>query len=104
VAFEKLRLWEGDFAIVSAAVALRLVDDAVQSAAVCVGAVAPTPLRLGRLEGALVGTRADLDDVRRVLDATWSSIAHPLANNEWKLDAATGVVTTAIGRALRSAS
>ena len=31
---------------------------------------------------------------------TWSSIAHPLANNEWKLDAATGVVTTAISRAL----
>ena len=104
VAFEKLRLWEGDFAIVSAAVALRLVDDTVQAASVCVGAIAPTPLRLGRLEGALVGTPADLDEVRRVLDATWSSIAHPLANNEWKLDAATGVVTTAIGRALRSAS
>ena len=32
VAFEKLRLWEGDFAIVSAAVALRLVDDTVQAA------------------------------------------------------------------------
>jgi hypothetical protein len=55
---------------------------------------------LGRLEAALVGAPADLDEMRRVLDATWSSIAHPLANNEWKLDAATGVVTTAIGRAL----
>jgi CO/xanthine dehydrogenase Mo-binding subunit/CO/xanthine dehydrogenase FAD-binding subunit len=100
VAFEKLRLWEGDFAVVSAAVALQLDGRSVAAASVCVGAIAPTPLRLTGLERAMTGAPVDLPAARRLLDATWSDIAHPLANNEWKLDAATGVVLAAVRRAV----
>lgn len=104
VAFEKLNLWEGDFAIVSAAIALRLDGAAVADASICVGAIAPTPLRLPDVERSLRGTPVDEDRVRGALEATWSRIGHPLAGNEWKLDAATGVVVKAIRRAIGTAA
>lgn len=100
VAFEKLNLWEGDFAVVSAAVALTVDDGRFRSAAICVGAIAPTPLRLPAMERAMVDEAVDIDRLRRQLETVWSHIGHPLKGNEWKLDAATGVVTTAIERAL----
>jgi CO/xanthine dehydrogenase FAD-binding subunit len=101
--YQKLNLWEGDFAVVSAAVALRLDESKViRHAAISVGALAPEPLRLASIEKALVGHRPDRVKLRSNLDALWSKIGHPLRNNEWKLDAATGVVLHAFDDAIAS--
>jgi CO/xanthine dehydrogenase FAD-binding subunit len=43
--FEKLRLWEGDFAVVSACASLDLAGGIVRDARIVLGAIAPTPYR-----------------------------------------------------------
>jgi CO/xanthine dehydrogenase Mo-binding subunit/CO/xanthine dehydrogenase FAD-binding subunit len=101
-AFEKLDLYTGDFAVVSAAVAIeRAPNGGVRDARLVLGAVAPVPLRLERLERRLVeaGAPRSMDEVRS-LAAQWGSMAHPLRDNEWKVDAAAGVLAQALGRAL----
>lgn len=108
IAFEKLNQWEGDFAIVSAAVALRMHHDVVERVAISIGALAPTPLRLHEVESGLQGRRYDEAHLVRLLERTWRRHGHPLAMNEWKLDATTGLVKRAVARAtepaLRSSS
>ena len=99
VAYEKLNQWEGDFAIVSAAVAMRLVDGVIERAALTVGAIAPTPFRLRHVESALEGRRVAEVHLVDLLERTWSRHGHPLARNEWKLDAATSLVERAFSRA-----
>jgi CO/xanthine dehydrogenase Mo-binding subunit/CO/xanthine dehydrogenase FAD-binding subunit len=86
-AFEKLALTGGDFAIVSATVsALPDGKGAWSDTRVVLGAMAPTPLRMPRVERSL---RADMtvQDVRELVDRELDRIAHPLPRNEWKLDA-----------------
>ena len=85
VAYEKLNQWEGDFAIVSAAVAMRLVDGVIERAALTVGVIAPTPFRLRHVESALEGRRAAEVHLVDLLERTWSRHGHPLAKNEWRL-------------------
>ncbi|MDO8278469.1 MAG: molybdopterin-dependent oxidoreductase, partial [Burkholderiaceae bacterium] len=92
--FEKLCLWEGDFAVVSAAVSLGTGADGKCDARVVLGALSPVPWRASQLEGQL----NELDDipaapeVRRQLDIELNRHAHPLPRNGWKLDAASGIV------------
>jgi CO/xanthine dehydrogenase Mo-binding subunit/CO/xanthine dehydrogenase FAD-binding subunit len=100
-AFEKLNLWTGDFAVVSACASLeRDAAGTVSAARLVLGAVAPTPLRLTALERRLVAapprTWAELHE----LCLSWGEKAHPLKNNEWKIDAAAGVLATALARLL----
>jgi CO/xanthine dehydrogenase FAD-binding subunit len=100
-AFEKLNQYEGDFAIVSAAVAVALgADGAVERCAVSVGAIAPTPFRLRDVEAQVIGRPLDRVRLSSLLDKTWEHHGHPLAGNEWKLDAASGVVLRAVERCL----
>jgi CO/xanthine dehydrogenase FAD-binding subunit len=101
-AFEKLNQNEGDFAIVSAAVAVRVADDRVERAAIAVGAIAPTPMRLAAVESGLAGRRFDPNRLADLLEETWRREGHPLPMNEWKLDAASGIVQRAVARAVRS--
>ncbi|WP_432837736.1 molybdopterin cofactor-binding domain-containing protein [Dactylosporangium sp. CA-092794] len=109
--FEKLALTGGDFAIVSATVSALPAGPgdadaggpartAWRDVRLVLGALAPRPLRLARVEAAL---RPDLDadGVRALLDAELDRIAHPLPRNEWKLDAAVGLVQTACERLAR---
>jgi CO/xanthine dehydrogenase Mo-binding subunit/CO/xanthine dehydrogenase FAD-binding subunit len=102
-AFEKLNQWEGDFAIVSAAVAFRMRNEVVERAAISIGALAPTPFRLHEVESGLQGRRYDEVRLVNLLEQTWTRHGHPLAMNEWKLDAATGLVKRAVARATESA-
>ena len=90
--FAKLRLWEGDFAVASAACQVQLAEDGtVQQARVVLGAVAPTPMRAVDTERALVGRQLSAETIATAA-AAWQRHAHPLARNEWKVDAATGVL------------
>jgi CO/xanthine dehydrogenase Mo-binding subunit/CO/xanthine dehydrogenase FAD-binding subunit len=99
--FEKVRLWEGDFAVVSACASLQLDErGVVRQARVVVGALAPTPLRLPDVERGLVGSRPAADRLD-ALSRSWTWRAHPLARNEWKVDAAAGLVRRCLGACIR---
>jgi len=103
-AFEKLGLWQGDFALVSAAVAAAVDSQGRWSEVrVVLGGVAPTPWRARRTERALEGRVARAEDVRRALDDELDREGHPLARNAWKLDAALGLATRVSGRLSASA-
>ncbi len=101
--FEKLALTGGDFAIASAT--LSVLPDGGEAdrgqqwedVRLVLGALAPRPLRLTRVEQQLTAG-AGTDRVRVLVDAELNRIAHPLPRNEWKLDAATGLVQTAYER------
>lgn len=92
--FEKLGLWTGDFAVVSAATALDLDDEGVvQDARVVVGAVAPTPYRLHQVEQILLGRRLRSGTVGALVERSgWEKQAHPLPRNAWKLQATSNLV------------
>lgn len=90
--FQKLRLWEGDFAVVSVCTSLRVGDDGtVSESRVVIGAIAPTPYRARATEKALANQQL----VRNVIGSAanaWIREAHPLPGNDWKVDAASGLV------------
>jgi CO/xanthine dehydrogenase FAD-binding subunit len=101
-AFEKLGLWQGDFAVVSAAIAAA-VDGGGRwrDVRVVLGAVAPEPWRARRTEAALEGTVASPAALRRALDDELARAGHPLERNAWKLDAAAGIAARVAGRIAR---
>ena len=90
--FEKLRLWEGDFAVVSACASLDVAaDGTVRDARVVLGAIAPTPYRATAVEQRLRGRRLAPETIAAAAEA-WVGAAHPLPGNEWKVDAACGLL------------
>jgi CO/xanthine dehydrogenase Mo-binding subunit/CO/xanthine dehydrogenase FAD-binding subunit len=98
-AFEKLSLWSGDFAVVSACSSLEVTAGRVVDARVVVGALAPTPVRLHGVERALAGARP----ARRRLEEiawSWTDRTHPLDHNAWKVEAAAGLVLRTLERCL----
>ncbi len=103
-AFAKLRLYEGDFAIVSAAVTAEISADGVWNRPrIVLGALAPTPWRAHAAERRLAGTIVTPERLRRSLDLELDAKAHPLARNGWKLDAAAGIAERAAERVLTRA-
>jgi CO/xanthine dehydrogenase FAD-binding subunit len=95
-AFEKLGLWQGDFAVASAAVAAAIDGDGRwRDVRVVLGALAPTPWRAERTEAALEGKAVTPDALRRALDSELDWVGHPLERNAWKLDAAAGLAAKA---------
>ena len=89
--FEKLRLWEGDFSVVSACASLDVAEGRVRDARIVLGAVAPTPYRARTVERRLRGQRLDPSTIAAAAEA-WTGAAHPLAGNAWKVDAACGLL------------
>jgi CO/xanthine dehydrogenase Mo-binding subunit/CO/xanthine dehydrogenase FAD-binding subunit len=98
--FQKLCLYQGDFAIAS--VALTISCDAagrLRDARVVLGALAPVPWRSHAVEAALAGIRAADLDVTSIVDTfngELDRVAHPLRDNAWKLDAAAGLLRKAL--------
>ncbi len=99
-AFEKLRLYAGDFAVCSAAVSLELDADGstIADARICLGAVAPKPYRAQRSENRLLG--ASIHDSTALKEASWAWAAdtHPLLRNRWKIEATSGLLHRALRR------
>lgn len=93
--FDKLDLWQGDFAIVSAAASLEIADGVVRDARIVLGGVAPTPYRARDSEAALRGRALDDATAWRAAEA-WTRHAHPLEHNGWKVDAAVGLLRRTI--------
>lgn len=97
-AFEKMRLWEGDFAVAAVCASLELDGvGTVRDARVVLGAVAPTPYRAREVERALQGGRLDPSSVAAAAEA-WTTGAHPLPGNEWKVDATVGLIRRCLSR------
>jgi CO/xanthine dehydrogenase FAD-binding subunit len=95
-AFEKLGLWQGDFAVVSTAVAAAIDGDGRwRDVRVVLGALAPTPWRATATEALLEGQAVTPDALRRALDDELDRVGHPLERNAWKLDAAAGLAAKA---------
>ena len=99
-AFEKLRLYAGDFAVCSAAVSLDLDTDGdtIIEVRVCLGAVAPKPYRAERSEKRLLGASLNDSEALREASWAWATDAHPLLRNGWKIEAASGLLLRALNR------
>lgn len=95
--YEKLSLWDGDFAIASVAIVLHGGPVTRTRARVVCGAVAPVPWRATEAEAALL-RGVDGAEWRQVLDRELDRHAHPLPRNGWKLDALAGLAETALER------
>jgi CO/xanthine dehydrogenase Mo-binding subunit/CO/xanthine dehydrogenase FAD-binding subunit len=99
-AFEKLSMWTGDFSVVSACSSLTMAADRIIEARVVVGSLAPKPVRLKKVERALVGSRPASRDQLMEVASSWTEQAHPLLGNGWKVDAAAGLVFRTLERCL----
>jgi xanthine dehydrogenase YagS FAD-binding subunit len=84
-----------EYALVSAAAALTLVDGKIASAAVVLGSVAMKPWRLPEAEKKLSGLGPDRDAVLPVIRDSLAA-ARPLAHNAFKIAMAAGAATRAI--------
>ncbi len=98
-AFEKLGLWEGDFAVAATAVSARVdARGAWHDVRIVLGAVAPTPWRARATERFAEGRTVAAHEIERALARELDAHGHPLPGNAWKLDAAGGLVRRAVDR------
>jgi CO/xanthine dehydrogenase Mo-binding subunit/CO/xanthine dehydrogenase FAD-binding subunit len=96
--FVKMGQWSGDFAMVSVAVVTDIEAGRLVQPEVVFGAIAPKPWQPGGL------SRRRLWDAGEVSSAVEDALvreAHPLPGNGWKLDAAVGLLDTAVERLLQ---
>lgn len=94
-AWYKLRLWEGDFAIASAAVSADLSGAAMADVRVTIGGIAPEPYRATAIERMLAGQVMTSELIDRAAQA-WTGEAHPLPGNTWKVEAGCAAVRRAL--------
>ena len=97
----ELRLWEGDFGGLGVRVLDVAADGTVRDARVVLGAIAPTPYRATAVEQRLRGRRLAPETIAVAAEA-WVNAAHPLAGNEWKVDAACGLLRRCLDLAERA--
>ena len=83
------------FAVVSAAAALRLEDDAIAAARLALGGVAMKPWRAREAELILGGARADASVFRRAAEAALAE-AKPSGDNGFKIELARRIVVRAL--------
>ena len=96
-AFVKLNAWEGDFAMVSAAISCDVDGDGRwRDVRVVLGAVAPTPYRLTAVEEQIEGRLGSAELVGHLVASELRKEAHPLARNGWKILGAEGVAVRAV--------
>lgn len=93
-----------EFALVSAAVAVRVSDGVIAEARVALGGVAPKPWRLPEAEQALAGVPAaagvDREAARAAITPAFAE-ARPLPGNEFKVELAQRTVVRALDEAVR---
>lgn len=97
--FDKLRLYDGGFALVAACVSLSTDGGTVTQCRAVLGAIAPTPYRAVATEELLVGAPVRNEQVDRAA-AAWTSEAHPLPGTTWKLPTASAMLARCIRAAI----
>jgi CO/xanthine dehydrogenase Mo-binding subunit/CO/xanthine dehydrogenase FAD-binding subunit len=100
--FRKLRRWEGDFAMLSLAITVDVdTVDRLLNPRVVFGALAQTPWSSQAVQDVLHGRRlgdSTVEAAARALDRELDREGHPLQRNEWKLDAAVGLLRGELNR------
>lgn len=84
-----------DFAIVNAAVWLKLKDGVVEDSRIIVSGVAPTPHRAPEAEAAIKGKKIDEQTARLAADQALLR-ARPMSENAYKVDVAKSVIREAL--------
>ncbi len=105
-AFEKLTVREGALSIVSAAALVEVSGGRLVDARVALGAVAPTPIRASRVEGALKGrpaTREVLKSASREAKADVRPITDVRGSREYREEMSVVLVRRALERAVERA-
>jgi CO/xanthine dehydrogenase Mo-binding subunit/CO/xanthine dehydrogenase FAD-binding subunit len=103
-AFEKLRRWDGDFAIVSAAISALIDENGLwHDIRIVCGGIGPTPWRATATELRLNGTIVTPSELRLAIDEELDAKAHPLQGNAWKIDALAGLCERAVEKLTMSA-
>jgi carbon-monoxide dehydrogenase medium subunit len=82
VAFEKFAWRKGDMSLVNVASRLTAEEGEIVEARVCVGAMGPTPLRMERLEEALVGADVTDADHRAAVAEHVSDFTEPIPEEQ----------------------
>ncbi len=101
--YRKLNRGHGDFAVISSAVSVATSPDGkVTGARVFLGAMAPVPYRVHEAERLIVDRTPATIDIEAAA-SSWFGRAHPLANNEWKVDAAAELLRRSIAAAVERA-
>jgi xanthine dehydrogenase YagS FAD-binding subunit len=94
--YRKIRTRESwDFAIVSAAVVLKMEGGVVGQARIVLGGVAPKPWRVPPAEKELIGKALDTATIEKVADAALAG-TEPLEQNGYKVQMAKGAVIEAL--------
>jgi len=90
--FEKLQLWDGDFALVSLAASWAWGPGGTWcDPRLVFGGIAPTPWSATRAERALHGVVPSATRIESAVEDALARAAHPLPGTAWKLDAALGL-------------
>jgi len=84
-----------EFALVSAATAVRLVDGVIRDVRVALGGVAPKPWRLPDAERALIGMPVEPVAIRRAIEPAFRA-AQPLRDNGFKVELAQRTIVRAL--------
>lgn len=100
--FHEVNVRKGDFAIVAAAVTLRLAGPNVQSASIVLAGVASHAVRLSSVENALVGKKADQDIFREAATTSAAAIS-PTADIHGSADYRRDLARALVYRALSQA-
>lgn len=94
--YNKIRTRESwDFAIVSAAVVLKITGSVAESARIVLGGVAPKPWRVTEAEKLAVGKELTMENCEAVAEAALKD-AQPLAQNAYKIAMAKGALMDAM--------
>ena len=98
--FEKVALYEGGFAVVSACVSATRSNGAVSDCRIVLGGVANIPYRARAAEQRLMQTAPTTENTIHAASQIWAKEAHPLVGNAWKVDAACGVLRRTLVKVL----
>ncbi|GAA5112921.1 hypothetical protein GCM10023320_07780 [Pseudonocardia adelaidensis] len=97
--FEKLRLYDGGFALVAACVSLSTDGGTITQCRAVLGGIAPTPYRAVATEELLGGASVRNEQVDRAAEA-WTFEAHPLPGTVWKVPTASAMLARCIRAAI----
>lgn len=94
--YRKIRTRESwDFAIVSAAITVKVEGGVVKQSRIVLGGVAPKPWPVPEADKALIGKKIDMASAKEAAEAALKG-AKPLAQNAYKIEMAKGAIIDAL--------
>jgi len=104
VAFEKFAWRKGDMSLVNVASRLTVKDDEITAARICVGAMGPTPLRMKKMEEAMVGAAADDNNRRQAVAEHVEEFTEPVPEENISIEYKNRIAENLIIKTLTTAA